>query len=161
MSNAMKINTNAVSCALMMLLLSERAAVCQPPQAPQPQLAMKRVIGIDYPWLARMAVLQGDVDLVATISTEGTVTRVRITSGAESLALSAKAALLKWQFTGCTSTHGECEARFVVSFVLNGSCDSEDCHSTFQVDFPGKITVTHKRITKVFTAATKTQDPLN
>jgi hypothetical protein len=157
MSNAMKISTTAVTRALMMLLLLERAAMCEPPQ---PQLALKRVIGIDYPWFARMAVLQGDVELIATISTEGTVTRVRIISGPEPLALPAKATLSRWQFTGCTSEQRECEARFVLSFVLNGSCASENCPSTFEVDFPGKIIVTSKRIGHVMTDTTKTQSPL-
>lgn len=157
MSNTITINTGAVSRVLMMLLLLERAAVCEPQQ---PQLALKRVIGIDYPWFARMAVLQGDVELIATISTEGTVTRVRIISGDEPLATPAKATLSRWQFTGCTSKQKECEARFVVSFVLNGSCASENCPSTFEVDFPGKIMVTSKRIGHVMTDANKTQDSL-
>jgi hypothetical protein len=152
MSKAMKIKTSAISRALMMLLLLERSAVCQPPQ---PQLALKRVIGIDYPWFARMAVLQGDVELIATISTEGFVTRVRIISGAEPLATPTKATLSRWQFTGCTSEQTECEVRFVVTFVLNGSCASENCPSTFEVDFPGKIIVTSKRIGHLMTDAPK------
>src|SRR5258708_6037863 len=84
MSNATKRNGNAVFSGLMMLLLSAPAAQCQ---SPQPQLALRRVIGIEYPWFARMSVLQGDVDLIATISTQGTVTKVQISSGPEPLSL--------------------------------------------------------------------------
>jgi TonB family protein len=130
--------------------------MCEPQQ---PHLALKRVIGIEYPWFARMAVLEGDVELIATISTEGTVTRVRIISGVEPLAIPAKATLSRWQFTGCTSEQGECEVRFVVSFVLNGSCVSENCPSTFEVDFPGKIIVTSQRIGHLMTHTTKNQNP--
>jgi hypothetical protein len=108
------------------------------------------VIGIEYPWFARISVLHGDVDLIATISTQGTVTKVQISSGAEPLALAAKAALSNGQFTGCTSVQGECEARFVVSFVLNGSCDAgENCPTSFEVNFPGKIIVTSKSLKAV------------
>ncbi len=87
------------------------------------------------------------MELNVRVSKAGGVKDIQIISGAEPLALAAKAALLNWQFTGCTSEKGECEARFLVSFVLAGSCSaSENCPSTFEVDLPGKITVTAKSI---------------
>ena len=122
------------------------AAQCQ---SPQPQLALKRVVAIQYPWFARMASLQGDVVLTAKISMQGIVTNVHIDSGPQPLALPAKTVLSEWQFTGCTPEQGECEAKFVVSFILNGSCDAENCPMGFEVNFPGKIVVTSTELNKL------------
>lgn len=146
MPDTMK-NSRASGCALITVFLSASAALGQPPQS---DLSLKRVVAIEYPWFARMAMLQGNVELVATISTQGTVTNIRVTSGPEPLTSAAKAALSKWQFRGCAAKQEGYELKFVVSFVLNGSCDAREyCPTNFEVDFPGKITVTAKGINAI------------
>lgn len=145
MSNLTKGSAGPFTFVLILLL---SLAVCSAGQTDsEPQLALKRVVGVEYPWFARMAVIQGRVELSLTISARGIVDDVRVVSGAEPLALAAKAALSKWQFTGCTSKQGHCETKFVILFVLNGSCyASENCPTDFEVDFPGKVTVMSKSI---------------
>jgi hypothetical protein len=99
---------------------------------------------MEYPWFARMAVLQGAVDLVATISRAGEVEQVRVVSGPEPLATPAKLTLSKWQFMPCNSPKGECTLRFTFLFILEGSCSPSRCPSDFTVDLPDKITVKSK-----------------
>jgi hypothetical protein len=71
-------------------------------------------------------------------------------SGPEPLARPAREALSKWKFTGCTSRSEECEAKFVFSFVLSGSCEvGTYCPTEFEVDLPGKVKVTSKAIAGV------------
>jgi Gram-negative bacterial TonB protein C-terminal len=98
---------------------------------------------MEYPVLARLAFLERTVDLVATISREGTVVAVRVMSGPPVLATPAKETLSKWRFTGCASPTGQCEAKLVFSFVLlPGSCTSgSHCPSEFEVDLPDKVLV--------------------
>jgi hypothetical protein len=95
-------------------------------------------------WLARVAVLQGKVELTLAISAQGAVTKILEVSGAEPLALAAKTALTKWHFAGCQRG---CDMKFVALFVLDGSCSAgENCPSTFEFDAPSKITVKSKSI---------------
>lgn len=127
------------TCVLMIIIWS---AFAVRGQISQSGLAVKRVVGMEYPWFARMAVLQGTVELMATISRAGEVERIRVVSGAEPLATPAKETLSKWRFTACDSQTSECEARFVFLFVLDGSCSvSSHCPTDFAVDLPDKITV--------------------
>jgi TonB family protein len=119
------------------LVLSAASAACGEKQQ---ELALLRVVSFEYPWLARMAVLQGSVELVATISPEGQVTKVRTVYGPEPLSQPARAALLEWRFTPQAS---EREAKFVFTFVLDGSCEaSSHCPSSFEVDLPDSVKLT-------------------
>jgi hypothetical protein len=116
-------------------------------QAPQPALTLKRVVGFGYPWFARMAALQGTVELIAIISLDGSVAKVDVKSGAEPLASPAKEALSKWQLAGCHSVAATCEAKFISRFILSGSCNAAaHCPTGFEVDMPGEVTVTAKAI---------------
>jgi outer membrane biosynthesis protein TonB len=129
-------STTALAIAATFCLTA--AAMCQ---APQPGVSATRIVAMEYPPFARMAYLRGTVDLVATISREGTVAAVRVVSGPPMLATPAKENLSKWRFTGCASPTGQCEAKLVFSFVLlPGSCDSDShCPSEFEVDLPNKV----------------------
>lgn len=110
-------------------------------------LALRRVVALEYPWFARMAVLQGSVELNATISKDGTVTNVAILSGTQPLAQAAKEALLTWRFTACPSANMPRQAGFVFEFSLDGSCSaSEHCPPSFEIDLPGKVYLKAKRI---------------
>jgi hypothetical protein len=110
-------------------------------QEPQSKLALSRVVALEYPWIARMAVLKGSIELTAVISPDGTVAKVLAKPGPSILVEPAKENLAKWLFTGCASD--QCEMKFVYSFVLNGLCRAgTHCPTDFQVDFPGKVTIT-------------------
>ena len=119
-------------------------AVDTPCQAGQPEVAVQHLVGLEYPWLARVAVLQGDVELAATVSRDGGVTRVRVVSGPQPLAGPAKDALSRWRFA---PRAGEVEVRFVFTFVLRGSCSAGSrCPSTFEVDLPDRVKVTSQAV---------------
>jgi TonB family protein len=135
------------ACMLATMLLAAPFVGCQP--ASPPTLTLIRVVGMEYPWFARMGVIQGAVELGLTVLKDGTVTDVQIKSGPAPLADAAKEAISKWQFAGCTS-EGGCKAAFVFSFALTGSCyASEHCPTGFEVDLPGKAKVTSKSIRAV------------
>jgi len=123
---------------IVLLVCLTSAAVSQAPPAP---ISAKRIVAMEYLWFGRMAHIQGSVDLVATISREGAVTGVRAVSGPPLLAEPAKETLSKWQFTGCVAAGG-CEARFVFSFALSGTCsEGSRCPSEFELDLPDKVLV--------------------
>lgn len=123
-----------------MLVLA--CAMCGFGQAPQPGVSAKRIVGMEYPPFARMAVLQGKVELAAAISPDGTVKSIRVLSGPGPLASPAKETLSKWLFLGCGSQASECEVRFVFTFVLSGACTpGARCPTEFQVDLPDKVLV--------------------
>src|SRR5271170_7569235 len=105
MSKSSQSRPIAIGCTLMVLLLSPHAGLSESPQC---GAALRRVVGLDYPWFARMAFLQGPVELVATVSRDGRVTEIRTTAGPEPLAGPARGALSKWQFTGCVSRLDDC-----------------------------------------------------
>jgi hypothetical protein len=107
----------------------------------QQPVTVSRIVGLEYPWFARIAVLQGNVELQATISREGAVKHVRVVSGPKPLSDAAAKSLSQWAFKGCSAN--ECTASFVFSFVLNGTCNAgTNCPSSFQADLPDKVTVT-------------------
>ena len=100
---------------------------------PQPtELGVRHIVALEYPWFARLGVIQGTVELVAPAP----------------LARAAQANLLKWIFTGCTAER-VCDAAVVFSFVLNGICSAGEqrCNSTeFEADLPGKVSVKSTRV---------------
>lgn len=113
-------------------------------QAGHSEVRAQRIVGLEYPWFGRIVVVQGNVELAATVSRDGSVKRVRVISGAPPLAVPAKEALAQWLFIGCTSLDG-CEIQVTFTFVLSGSCDaSSHCPSEFQVDLPNQVTVKAK-----------------
>jgi hypothetical protein len=111
------------------------------------EIRVTRIVGIEYPLVGRVGGIQGQVELIALVSREGTVRTVRALSGAGPLIPSAREALLRWTFEGCESTEG-CEVKVVFSFTLaSGSCDvSEFCPSEFEAELPGRVTIKAKRI---------------
>lgn len=142
MLNDTTIKPRVAAPGVVVFLLLACAAMCQ---TPEPRPAVKRVVAMEYPWIARMASLQGTVELIVAISSDGAAQDVRIVSGPEALAVSAKETLSKWRFTGCSAQTGKCEARFFFYFVLKGSCNvAARCPSDFQVDLPDEITVVSK-----------------
>jgi hypothetical protein len=136
-----------MGCTLVALLLSSPAAVSQPPQC---EIALRRVVSLEYPWFARTASLEGIVELVSTIAPDGSVTKVRSTSGPEPLAKPARDVVSKWRFSGCASCRDDREARLIFRFALNGWCNaSEHCPTEFEVNLPGEVNVTSKGIAAI------------
>jgi IS1 family transposase len=78
MSNVSENKLTALGCVLMALLLSSPTGLSQPPQC---EIALKRVVGLEYPGFARMGFIRRAVELVATVSRDGTVARIRTASG--------------------------------------------------------------------------------
>ena len=107
---------------------------------------MKRVVAMEYPPLARMGVLQGNVVLEAAISDEGTVAHIEVVSGPAPLATAARDALLRWRFAGCKGQDKACEIKVVFSFVLSGTCVlGSNCPTEFVADLPDRVEVKSKK----------------
>ena len=115
---------------------------------PKIELLPRHIVGIEYPWFARLGVIQGRVALAAVVGRDGAVKKVRIISGVAPLAAAARESVLKWVFRGCDSDSGTCETNIQFSFLLDdGSCDAgSHCPSQFEIDLPGNVTVSAKRI---------------
>jgi TonB family protein len=97
---------------------------------------------MEYPSLAQSARIQGKVELVATISSEGAVGRVRVMSGKGPLAIAASDTLSRWQFAGCADRYRGCEIKVVFSFVLSGTCAvGAHCRTDFVADLPDTVEV--------------------
>jgi hypothetical protein len=145
MPSSIRNGLKVIGCAVLALLLPPAVGASKPPQC---ELTLTRVVGLEYPWFARMAFLQGAVELVATISPAGNVVKIRTASGPEPLANPAREALAKWQFAGCVSRSSDCEVSFEFTFELSGTCEvGTHCPTEFQVDFPAKVSVRSKAIT--------------
>ncbi len=109
---------------------------------PQESVTAKRIVGPRYPALARIALVQGKVELLALISRDGSVQDIRKLSGHDLLVPTAKDALSKWSFTKCGSSSGVCEAKVVFLFKLQREpCDVTGCPPPFEVDLPDTIIV--------------------
>src|ERR1035441_7814251 len=112
-------------------------------QDPVATSAVRKVVSMEYPMLARMARLEGTVSLSATILSDGTVGKVTVLSGPEPLSTPAREDLSRWLFESCRSSDGACVVNVIFSFVLRGTCtDSPRCPTEFQVDLPNRVLVT-------------------
>lgn len=137
----------AIGWTLIGLLLSSSVAVSQQPRC---EIALRRVVSLEYPWFARTASLEGIVELVLTVGADGSVTKVRTTSGPEPLAKPARDVVSKWRFSGCASCRDDREATLIFRFALNGWCNaSEHCPTEFEVNLPGEVNVTSKGIAAI------------
>jgi hypothetical protein len=93
---------------------------------------------MDYPRIARLGRVQGNVELIALVSPTGTVREVRAMSGPGLLIQPTKDVLMRWTFDGCEIPDG-CEFRVVFSFTLTeGACvvTGPGSGSEFEVDLP-------------------------
>lgn len=122
--------------ALSSMLLSVAKA-----QQPTAEASPTRLVSLSYPRLAHLAGVQGRVELVANISSNGTVQKVQVISGDSILAKAATESVLRWHFAGCNANVRECQAKMVFIFVLSGECDITSCPSEVQFDLPGTVTV--------------------
>lgn len=110
--------------------------------ASEGDLTAVHIVGLDYPRLAHMASVQGDVELVLTVGRDGAVRTVTKKSGNGLLVGPTADTLKKWTFSPCTETGGECQYPMSIHFVLSGGpLDISQCHTTFQFDNPGVAVV--------------------
>lgn len=127
--------------AAIALALIPGSAVCQTATL---EIAPTRIVGVQYPRLAHLAVVQGRVELEALLSTEGVVKEITVISGHPLLNDAAKNSLEKWRFAGCTSG-ASCTAKVTFVFVLEkGICDIDQCPNDLQIDLPGTVTIRSK-----------------
>jgi TonB family protein len=100
----------------------------------------RRVVAFDYPVLGRKAHIEGSVELVVTVNSEGVVEQVKLRSGSEVLGGPAAAAVSRWSFSGCAVA---CEVKLLFSFVLEGgACNlDQNCPRDFIVDLPDHVLV--------------------
>lgn len=113
-------------------------------------LCIRRFVAPEYPWLALIMEVQGDVHLVAEILPDGSVKAVSIQSGAYPLTEAAKDALSRWLFTGCHSQRTWCSLNVVFSFVLKGKCRTADrCPVSVTADLPDSVRVESKKLRDV------------
>src|SRR3954447_2739036 len=80
------------------------------------EIAPVRIVGLQYPRLAHLAVIQGRVELTAVVSTDGAVNEVRTISGHPLLIQAARDSLRQWRFRNCASSGTQCSAK--VTFVF-------------------------------------------
>ena len=107
------------------------------------ELRVRRIVSIEYPRIARLASVQGNVELMASIAQDGAVQGIRNVSGSAFLVQAAKDGLSKWLFTGCSSG-SVCEIKIVFSFViLEGPCEYSPS-SQFEADSPEHVTIRSK-----------------
>lgn len=134
----------AIALATLLALLSTAA---RPQQIARARAVVRRIVGLNYPYLAHLAGTAGKVDLIAEISRGGAVESMRVASGDQLLADAAKGALSRWLFS-CTEPNQGCEARVRFTFtLLDGQCDpGRDCPSEFQIDLPSSVTITSKHL---------------
>jgi len=132
----------AVAKTLRLGMLCMLPALSLTSQQLQTGIQVKRIVGIDYPWFARLGGIQGNVEAVVTISGDGTVQKIRVVSGPEPLVRAVKESVSKWLFSGCSPAAGDCEAKILFSFALNGVCDaSQQCAAHFEFDLPDRVRV--------------------
>src|ERR1035441_1940413 len=109
------------------------------------EISPTRIVGVRYPRLALLAVVQGRVELEALLSTEGTVKEIKVVSGHPLLNDAAKNSLEQWRFAGCAPTGVPCTAKVTFVFVLEkGICDIDQCPNDLQIDLPGTVTIRSK-----------------
>ena len=113
--------------------------------APPP--ALTRIVALEYPTFARIAGIQGRVEMIAVVSPEGRVKKVDILSGPEPLFHAVTETLEQWRYEPCDAVSGRCTVKIVFSFTLKGLCDPQErCPSEFVIDLPESIAIRAKQL---------------
>jgi hypothetical protein len=109
-------------------------------------VSVVHIKGVDYPFLAHLAAVEGTVEIVLLVGRDGAVRSTRVVSGSRLLADGAAKALESWIFSPCKKKKGVCEYPMSLRFVLQGEpINIAECKSEFQFDNPGRIVVTSQR----------------
>jgi hypothetical protein len=98
------------------------SVVCQGERNSEPpELVPQRIVGLRYPRLAHLALIQGRVQLEALVELDGSVKDVKAVSGSALLIDAAKVTFI-----------------FVIE---NGPCYIDECPSNLQIDLPGTVAI--------------------
>ena len=104
-----------------------------------------RILGLQYPRLAHLAIVQGKVEFEVTILSDGSVGQIKAVSGNPLLVDAAKDSLRRWRFRPCAPSVGQCRSKATFVFVLEkGACDLDRCPNEIQVDLPATVTIKSK-----------------
>lgn len=129
---------------IKMTLLCTLILTSSAPSSCAQKIQPSRIVGLQYPWLANLARVQGKVELYATVAEDGQVSEISSVSGHQLLKDSAKASLSRWVFSGCGKNAAPCRVKVIFEFILSGECDQDQCPTDFVVDLPDFVTVTTK-----------------
>jgi TonB family protein len=137
-------NARILSVVFLWATLVAGDAVCQrQADSEQLELTPQRIVGLRYPRLAHLALVQGRVELEALVSPEGAVKDVKVVSGHPLLVAAARDSLRQWRFTGCTASRGDCTPKVTFIFILQKQlCDISECPEDLQIDLSGAVTMT-------------------
>lgn len=102
-----------------------------------------RVLAMVYPWDARAARIEGDVQASCSLRSDGSVADVVIISGHPVLARSVRTNLLRWIFRRADSGGGPLkQVKVTFSFQLKGNCiRSNKCKEESWYEYPDHIIV--------------------
>lgn len=107
-------------------------AFAQPQSAaPNASIEIRHFVAPQYPEMARLARLEGDVKATLSIGVDGKLRSVQVTSGYPLLRAPVETALREWSFAPLTNITS---AQVVVAFRL-------DCSKPVTVDFPGAVKI--------------------
>jgi Gram-negative bacterial TonB protein C-terminal len=102
-------------------------------------VGVRRLVMPDYPNVARLAQISGDVHLVARVGADGRVTEVAVVSGAPILARYARANLLSWAYT-CQPKGGNVQVLY--RYRLQGEKVYGAVAPEVSLESPGEILIT-------------------
>lgn len=131
-------------CLALYVLWSLQVPCLLRSATPQDGVAVKRVVSVEYPWLANLSGVQGTVELRGSVSTNGEFQDVQTIKGHPLLVSAAKEMLSKWRFAKCASP-SSCSVHFIISFELGKTCDRPRCPTDLQVDLPDKIVLSTRQ----------------
>jgi len=102
-----------------------------------------RILGLQYPQVARAARIEGTVVAICTVQSDGSIGGVEILSDPPLLASAVKANLIRWTFRR-TDAGSKAEDRILVTYTfdLKGDCDKYNrCKEEFWYEPPDRVTV--------------------
>ena len=103
---------------------------------------VKTLHGLDYPPFARSAIIYGTVELLLTISDDGSVGNAEVRKGGSILAAAARANALTWRFEKVADGNsGVDQVTLIYEFKYNFDCDTTCPASAFSFEYPNRITV--------------------
>lgn len=129
----MAASTNTVLSALILVWMMG---------AGSEEIAVKHLVGLEYPPVAAQAQIQGRVVVECMLTAEGRVDSAQVRSGHPVLSRAARANAATWVFRIPAGLAPEARV-FVLTydFRLEGICQAPSCTSHFSFDSPAAVTV--------------------
>ena len=118
-----------------LLLLSTLASCAE-------EIAMRHLVGLEYPPIAAQAQIQGRVVVKCTLRADGRVQSTEVLTGHPVLSKAARENASKWTFRRPEGPRPEpVVVTLTYAFRLEGVCDAPNCTSMFSFDAPDSVTV--------------------